>query len=54
MFGLCFTRYVTDFYAARVIEKTILSNMKKKDEKEPVIEYLDEDETDDKPEVGEE
>ena len=54
VFGLCFTRYVTDFYEARVIEKTILSNMKKKDEKEPVIEYLDEDETDDKPEVGEE
>lgn len=52
VFGLCFTRYVTDFYAARVIEKTILTNMKKKEEKKPVIEYLDEDETDDEPEVG--
>ena len=43
VFGLCFTRYVTDFYAARVIEKTILTNMKRKQEKAPVIEYLDDE-----------
>ena len=49
VFGLCFTRYVTDFYAARVIEKTILRNMKRKEAKAPVIEYLDEE-----PEGGEE
>ena len=43
VFGLCFTRYVTDFNAARVIEKTILKNMKRKQAKKPVIEYLDEE-----------
>ena len=44
VFGLCFTRYVTDFYAARVIEKTVLKNMKAKEAKPPVIEYLDDEE----------
>ena len=43
VFGLCFTSYVTDFYAARVIEKNVLKNMKAKKAKEPVIEYLDEE-----------
>lgn len=43
VFGLMVTRYVTDFYAARVIEKTVLRNMKTKQAPEPVIEYLDED-----------
>lgn len=45
VFGLCFSRYVTDFYAARVIEKNVLKNMKAKKAKAPVIEYLDEEET---------
>lgn len=43
VFGLMVTRYVTDFYAARVIERTVLKNMKAKKAAEPVIEYLDED-----------
>ena len=45
MFGLFLTRYLTDFYAARVIERTILKNMKVKNAQEPVIEYLDEEDT---------
>lgn len=44
VFGLCFTRYVTDFYAARVIDNTIIKNMKTKEAKQPVIEYLDDEE----------
>lgn len=44
VFGLMVTRYVTDFYAARVIEKTVLRNMKTKKAPEPVIEYLDDEE----------
>lgn len=43
VFGLCVTRYVTDFYAARVIDRNILKNMKAK--QVPVIEYEDEEET---------
>lgn len=43
VFGLCITRYVSDFYAARVIEKTILKNTKSKDYTPPRIEYTDED-----------
>ena len=45
VFGLCVTRYVTDFYAARVIDRNILKNMKEKNAKAPVIEYEDEEET---------
>lgn len=45
VFGLCFSRYVTDFYAARVIDRNILKNMKSKKANEPVIEYLGEEET---------
>lgn len=39
--GLIFTRYPGEFYAARVIEKTILKDMKAK---KPQIEYIEEDE----------
>lgn len=42
VFGLCLTRYPAEFYAARVIERSILKDMK---EKEPQIEYIEEDET---------
>ena len=41
VFGLCITRYPTEFYAARVIERSILKDMKKK---QPKVEYLEEDE----------
>lgn len=41
VFGLCVTRYVTEFYAARVIERSILRDM---EEKQPVIEYIEENE----------
>lgn len=43
VFGLCITRYVSEFYAARVIDKTILRNMKSKTYAAPKIEYTDED-----------
>lgn len=39
--GLCITRYPSEFYAARVIERSILKDMK---EKQPKIEYIEEDE----------
>lgn len=39
--GLCITRYPTEFYAARVIERSILKDLK---EKQPKIEYIEEDE----------
>lgn len=39
--GLCITCYSGEFYAARVIERSILKNMKKK---QPKIEYIGEDE----------
>ena len=39
--GLCITRYPAEFYAARVIERSILRDMK---EKQPEIEYIGEDE----------
>lgn len=38
--GLCITRYPGEFYAARVIERSILKDMKKK---QPKIEYIEED-----------
>lgn len=41
--GLCVTRYVTEFYAARVIERSILRDMQ---EKQPKIEYIDDTEKD--------
>lgn len=41
--GLCLTRYVCEFHAARVIEKTVLKSMKQK-QKQPEIEYIGEDE----------
>lgn len=44
VFGLFVSRYVTDFYAARVIEKNMLRNMKAKQDKAPQIEYLDDEE----------
>ena len=40
--GLCLTRYPGEFYAARVIERSILRDMKKKQTK---IEYIGEEET---------
>lgn len=40
IFGLCFTRYTGEFYAARVIERSILRDIK---EKKPVVEYIGED-----------
>ena len=45
VFGLIVTRYVTEFYATRVIEKNVLRNMKEKTAAEPVIEYLDGEDT---------
>lgn len=39
--GLCLTRYPGEFYAARVIERSILKDMK---EKQPKIEYIGEEE----------
>lgn len=39
--GLCFTSFPAHFYAARVIERSILNDMK---EKQPKIEYIGEDE----------
>ena len=42
VFGLCVTRYPGEFYAARVIERSILRDMKKK---QPKIEYIGEEET---------
>ncbi len=41
VFGLCVTRYVTEFYAARVIERSILKDIEKKQAK---IEYIGENE----------
>lgn len=41
VFGLCLTRYPGEFYAARVIERSILKDMK---EKQPKIEYVGEEE----------
>ena len=41
VFGLCITRYPGEFYAARVIERSILKDMK---EKQPKIEYIGEEE----------
>ena len=42
VFGLCVTRYPAEFYAARVIERSILRGMK---QKQPKIEYIGEEET---------
>lgn len=39
--GLCVARYPAEFYAARVIEKSILRDMK---EKQPKMEYIEEEE----------
>ena len=41
IFGLCITRYPGEFYAARVIERSILKDMK---EKQAKIEYIGEEE----------
>lgn len=41
VFGLALTRYPGEFYAARVIDRTILKDMKAK---KPQIEYIEEDE----------
>ncbi|MGN0106645.1 MAG: hypothetical protein ACI4A5_02960 [Hominilimicola sp.] len=41
VFGLCITRYPCEFYAARVIERSILKDLK---EKQPKIEYIGEEE----------
>lgn len=40
IFGLCFTLYPRDFYAARVIERSILRDIKAK---QPKIEYIEEE-----------
>ena len=42
--GLCLTSYPGEFYAARVIERSILRDMKEKTEKQPKIEYIGEEE----------
>lgn len=42
VFGLCLTCYPGHFYAARVIERSILKDIK---EKQPKVEYIEEDET---------
>lgn len=44
IFGLCFTVYPRDFYAARVIEKSILKNIKTKQPKNVEVEYIEEEE----------
>ncbi len=44
IFGLCFTAYPRDFYAARVIEKSILRDIKAKQTKTVEVEYIEEEE----------